>query len=253
MSAVRVFRHHPQEGPGFLAEVLAGQGLALELICVDQGAEIPARCDDVAGLVFMGGPMSANDELPWIAAELRLIREAVRAGVPVLGHCLGGQLISRALGGRVTRHAAPEIGWFEVERVDSAETRPWRDTLPARFEAFHWHGETFSLPEGAALLLRGDHCAHQGFAVGSTTLGLQCHVEMTAEMVERWAAGSDAPAAATRTVQTPEQMRVELPRRVAALQAAAARLYGPWIAAVAARRAVLAPHTVAPHTTAPRY
>ncbi|MBK8480002.1 MAG: type 1 glutamine amidotransferase [Proteobacteria bacterium] len=241
MLPVRVFRHHPNEGPGFLAEVLAAQGLPLELICVDAGAEVPARWDDVAGLVFMGGPMSANDRLPWIAAELRLIREAVGAGVPVLGHCLGGQLISLALGGRVTRHDAPEIGWFEVERVDSAETSAWRDTVPARFVAFHWHGETFSLPVGAALLLRGAHCTHQGFAIGSTTLGLQCHVEMTTAMVEQWAAGSDAPASATSTVQTPEAMTIDLPRRVATLQDAAARLYAPWVAAVAARRAALAP------------
>jgi GMP synthase-like glutamine amidotransferase len=247
MPTVRIFRHHPNEGPGFLAELLAAQGLTLELVRIDEGDSVPQRCDDVVGLVFMGGPMSANDPLPWIAAELRLIREAVGAGVPVLGHCLGGQLISRALGGQVTRHHAPEIGWFEVERVDSAGTRAWRDPLPARFTAFHWHGETFSLPPGAALLLRGEHCANQAFALGSATLGLQCHVEMTATMVEQWAAASDAPTLATKTVQTPAQLTADLPRRIAELQAAATQLYAPWLSAVAAHHARIAPGL------APRY
>lgn len=249
MPTVRVFRHHPQEGPGLLEEVFAHHGLTLELVCVDQGQPVPADFDDLAGLVFMGGPMSVNDPLPWIAAELRLIRDAVGAGVPVLGHCLGGQLISRALGGHVTRHHAPEIGWFEVERVDSAATRAWRDGLPARFTAFHWHGETFSLPPGAALLLRGDHCPHQAFAVGSATLALQCHVEMTAAMVEAWAAGPDAPAVATPTVQPQAELVRDLAPRVAALQAVALGLYAPWLAAVAARGARLAPPPRAPLAT----
>ncbi len=147
--------------------------------------------------------MSVNDDLPWIAAELALIRDAVERGVPVLGHCLGGQLLARALGATVGPNPVKEIGWGEVEVVDPDAAAAWLPGL-STFPAFHWHGETFTLPDGARPLLASAHCARQGFVLGPH-LGLQCHVEMTSAMIEEWCRlGADelAAAAASPGVQT---------------------------------------------------
>src|SRR3546814_216122 len=111
-------------------------------------------------MVLMGSPMSVNDDLPWIASVLSLIRDAIRLDIPVLGHCLGGQLISKALGAEITVNPVKEIGWGEVTVSNNAQAREWFGNLP-RFQVFHWHGETFSLPAGTTHLLSSSHCRNQ--------------------------------------------------------------------------------------------
>ncbi len=230
MKPVLIVRHAPLEGPGYLAEWLDARGVPWELLAVDEGRALPARPDDHGALVFMGGPMSANDPLAWVADALALIRRAHGAGIPVLGHCLGAQLLAKALGGQVRRNAVPEIGWLPVEPAPTREAAAavvegW---LRPSFEAFHWHGETFSLPEGAAWLLRSAACAHQAFAFGRS-LGLQFHVEMTAQMVRDWAAGgADELARPSATVQDAAGMTTRLDERIAALHAVADALYARW-------------------------
>jgi len=179
--------------------------------------------------VFMGGPMSVNDELPWIIPVLELIREAVRKDVPVLGHCLGGQLMSRAFGGAVRANPVKEIGWGEVRVADNALARAWLGDLPS-FESFHWHGETFSIPPGATRILESGHCVNQGFALGKH-LGMQCHVEMTEELVRTWLqTGADEirDAAASPGVQKPAEIERGLKDRLGALHEVANRLYDRW-------------------------
>src|SRR3954452_3674663 len=143
MKPVAVLRTSPSEGPGYFATYLERRSIAWKTIALDEGAGVPRDPRRFAGLVFMGGPMSANDALPWIAPALELIREAVRKDVPVLGHCLGGQLMSKAFGGTVRSNAVKEIGWGEVRVADNAVAREWLGVLQA-FMSFHWHGETFS-------------------------------------------------------------------------------------------------------------
>ena len=128
--------------------------------------------------------MSANDDLPWIAPLLELLRNAVRRDVPVIGHCLGGQLMSRAFGGAVRLNPVREIGWGEVRVADNGVAREWLGELQA-FETFQWHGETFSIPPGATRVLEGEHCPNQAFALGRH-FAMQCHVEMTPELVRTW-------------------------------------------------------------------
>lgn len=202
---ILIFRYFPTEGPGYFAEFLDRHAIRHRTIKVDQGEPIPESIADMPGLVFMGGPMSVNDRLPWIPKLLRLIRQAVAADIPVLGHCLGSQLISKALGGRVRRHRLKEIGWLPVQPV--AQT-PVGLSLPAKFEVFHWHGETFSLPPGATHILRSRHCRNQGFVIGKS-LALQCHIEMTADMVRSWArVGAREIAAAQPTVAVQQVARL---------------------------------------------
>lgn len=174
--------------------------------------------------------MSVNDDLPWIRDELALIRDAVRHKLPVIGHCLGGQLMSKALGGSVSRNAVKEIGWGKVKVGDNAEARAW---LPdtSEFLSFHWHGETFSLPAGTTPILASPYCTNQAWVMGPH-LAMQCHVEMTADMIRSWcAAGADEIAAHAEqpSVQREAAMLQDLAPRLAQLHAAAEQLYSRWI------------------------
>lgn len=230
MKPVAIFRHLAHEGAGYLAEFLAERNIPTQLIAIDAGAAVPARAADFAGLVFMGGSMSVNDDLPWIPQSLALIRDAVAQDIPVLGHCLGGQLMAKALGGVVTRNPVKEIGWGEVRVADHVVARQWLGETTA-FPAFHWHGETFSLPVGATLLLSSAHCPHQAFVLGKH-LALQCHVEMTEEMIATWYQEGATEVLASQSspaVQLAAQMWLGSPTALPQLRAMANRLYSRWI------------------------
>jgi GMP synthase-like glutamine amidotransferase len=139
---------------------------------------------DVEGidfLVVMGGPMSINDEAeyPWLVEEKRFIKSAIERGVPVLGICLGAQLIASAMGAAVGSNPVKEIGWFPIEAVVSGGNSVFQ--FPAQVEVFHWHGETFALPAGAVRLAKSDGCENQAFQIGGNVIGLQFHLETTPE------------------------------------------------------------------------
>jgi GMP synthase-like glutamine amidotransferase len=233
MKPVAIFRHSPTEGPGYFATYLDARDVPWRLIAVDEGEKVPLRPDNFSGLVFMGGPMSVNDDLPWIAPVLALIRTTVAAQVPVLGHCLGGQLMSKALGGSVGRNAIKEIGWGEIEVADNPQARAWFGSDVTRFESFHWHGETFSIPPGAVRIMGNRNCENQGFVLDGN-LGMQCHVEMTQELIDSWCkSGADEIAnAKSPAVQKPEQMRQDMERKLISLRAVANRLYDRWMEGV---------------------
>jgi GMP synthase-like glutamine amidotransferase len=191
---------------------------------------MPDSASAYSGLAFMGGPMSVNDDLPWIARELDLIRDAVAKGIPVIGHCLGGQLMSKALGGAVSKNPVKEIGWGSVQVADNETARSWFGDIK-NFDAFHWHGETFALPEGAVHILSSAHCINQGYAIGPH-LALQCHVEMTPELIKSWCdvgveeieAGKNSPA-----VQSADEMQKQMQHKLPRLHVVAGRLYDKWL------------------------
>ena len=230
MKPVVIFRYSPTEGPGYFASTLDLHGVPWQLARVDAGDSIPASIDAFSGLVCMGGPMSVNDDLPWIPPMLELIRSAVARDVPVLGHCLGGQLLSKALGGTVSRTPAKEIGWGDVQVQGNPIAAQWFGPGLTGFVTFHWHGETFTLPHGATRVLSGPWCENQGFALGPH-LGLQCHIEMTQEMVQIWCANGQREIEHSRSpaVQSVPDMLTDVERRVAALNAVADRVYRRWI------------------------
>jgi GMP synthase-like glutamine amidotransferase len=229
MQPILIVTHVDHEGPGYFAQVLERNAIPYRVVSIGRGDALPEHPNDYSGLVFMGGPMSVNDPLPWIQQELRLIRNAVDAAIPVLGHCLGGQLISKALGGIVTRNRVREIGWFDVEQTSPRTAPEWFADLPASFSVFHWHGETFSLPNGATSLLRNQNCEQQAFVVGNT-LALQCHIEMTEAMVQQWVAS--APEEFTHpsgAVQNSAEITHDLKARVAELHRIADIIYTRWL------------------------
>ena len=151
---------------------------------------------ETAGLIVLGGTISANDgdRFAFLLAELDWIREAIRRHVPMLGICLGAELLAKALGAAVYRNTQPEIGWRQVELLPpAAEDRLFRDRS-ARETVFHWHGDTFDLPAGAVHLAQSPSCRQQAFRYGATAYGLQFHVEMVPDLMELWLRGFDAGA-----------------------------------------------------------
>ena len=231
MKPVAIVRHSTTEGPGYFATYLDRRGIPWRLVKIDEGEAVPADASAFSGLVLMGGPMSVNDDLPWIPPLLQLIREAVADDVPVLGHCLGGQLMSRALGGKVGRNPVKEIGWGDVEVADHPLARDWFGADLKRFESFHWHGETFSIPEGAVRIMGNRNCENQGFVIGNN-LGMQCHVEMTEQLIDIWCetgAGEIEQSRASPSVQTEGQMKGAMREKIEAMRRVADRLYDRWV------------------------
>jgi GMP synthase-like glutamine amidotransferase len=232
MKPVAVFRHAPTEGPGYFATFLDGHRIEWRLVRLDEGEPVPADAAGFAGLAFMGGPMSANDALPWTGPVLALIRDAVRREVPVIGHCLGGQLLAKALGAAVTRNPVKEIGWHRVDVEDTPEAREWLGPDLRAFTAFQWHGETFAIPPGGHRILRGAHCENQAYVVSGRHLGMQCHVEMTPELVRTWCetgAEEIARSRASPAVQAVPVIEAQAAERLPVLADTARRLYERWI------------------------
>jgi GMP synthase-like glutamine amidotransferase len=171
-------QHVPFEGLGCIEPWLVAAHYEIAYTRLFEAADLPEP-GEVDFLVILGGPMSVNDEadFPWLAPEKRFIRRAIEAGTPVLGICLGAQLIANALGARVSRNREKEIGWFPVEATPTDGAAPFR--FPPTTEVFHWHGETFDLPAGAIRLARSAGCENQAFQLGRSTLALQFHLETT--------------------------------------------------------------------------
>jgi GMP synthase-like glutamine amidotransferase len=232
MRSVMVFRFSQTEGPGYLGDFLTEKGILWTQTNVDAGDSLPTGINGFSGLVLMGGPMSVNDDLPWIPPALELIRQAVKNDIPVLGHCLGGQLMSKALGATISRNPVKEIGWGEVSKVGHNPAPAWLGSLPSSFEVFQWHGEAFSIPDGAERLLESAFCANQAWLLNDRHLALQCHIEMTAPMIQAWCeVGADEIREASQSpaVQQPAAMQENLAGRLEKLHEVAGILYSKWI------------------------
>jgi GMP synthase-like glutamine amidotransferase len=230
MKQVVVFRHACCEGAGYLGTFLARHAIPWCEVRIDKGETVPASVDDYSGIVLMGGPMSVNDDLPWIPPLLQLIRQAVEKDVPLLGHCLGGQLISKALGGVVSKNPVKEIGWGQVQVADHPDARDWFGDLQG-FNSFHWHGETFTVPEGATHVLSSPYCANQAYVMGKH-IGLQCHIEMTPDMVKVWTEqwkNDIASSASSPAVQSVDTMLAGVEADCEVLHGVANRVYSRWI------------------------
>lgn len=230
---VLVLQHLSSDGPAYLGRWLEARGVAHEVFDNQAGAAFPSRIDGYGALAVLGGEMSANDPLPSLRVAESLIRQAVAADVPVIGHCLGGQLMARALGARVVPSRAPEIGWSPVQVAAHDEARAWFGAEPRPF-VFQWHFEAFELPPGALLLASSEACAHQAFSLGPH-LALQFHVEVDAAKLTGWSASTDPTFLSLQgscpSVQSGAAMRAQAPQRLAAQQQLADRFYARWLAA----------------------
>ena len=229
MNPIAIFRFSPTEGPAYFAEWLDAHGFAWQLIALDAGAGVPSDARAFAGIGMMGGPMSVNDALAWTAPLGALLRDAVDTGVPVLGHCLGGQLFAQALGAPVTRTAAPEIGWVDVTVCDDDARGEWFGGRAA-FNAFQWHYDVFALPESATRVLTNVFNANQAFVVDDRHIGFQCHIEMTRAMTETWleSGAKELPERSSPRLQSDADIRHDLATRIATLGTLAGDVYSRW-------------------------
>jgi GMP synthase-like glutamine amidotransferase len=228
MRPIAIFRFSPTEGPGHFGEWLEAHGLPQRLIALDGEESVPRDPRAFSGIAMMGGPMSANDDLPWNAPLLDLLRNAVEADVPVIGHCLGGQLLARALGARVSRASTPEIGWGEVRVVDAPDAASWFGGREA-FTTFQWHYEIFALPPGALRVLTNGWNPDQAYVAGKH-IGFQCHIEMTRPMVETWCrtGAKELPERTREPAQSRADIFADLDARLSALSRVADDVYHGW-------------------------
>lgn len=183
---IHTIQHVPFEGPGAIREWAIERGHMLTITGQWSGAPLP-KLDEFDFLVVMGGSMSANDEanFAWLVPEKKLIRDALEADKPILGVCLGAQLLANALGARVYKNRHKEIGWFPVKLASDACTSALVAGLPETLTVLHWHGETYDLPRGARLLASSEACLNQAFEFGGRTLALQFHMEVGREGLEK--------------------------------------------------------------------
>ena len=208
---IHVIQHVPFEGPAAIADWAARRGDELRITHQYKGEGLPAPAQfDL--LVSMGGPMGANDDLqhPWLTEERDLLRRTAAAGVPVLGICLGAQILCTALGGTVTRNPVPEIGFFPVRLTNEGKDAPALRGLPDIFGPLHWHGDTFSIPEGAIHAASSIACSAQAFVHGKSAVGLQFHLEATAASLNALIEHCGDELVEADTVQSAEGLRADM-------------------------------------------
>ncbi|EMP7587700.1 type 1 glutamine amidotransferase [Pseudomonas aeruginosa] len=231
MSDILILTHAEFCPPGHLGAVLAERGLDFRVIRADLGELAGLDAERPRAVAIMGGPMSVNDDLPWLRDELALLRRFIERRIPLIGHCLGGQLLARALGATVRHQPYTEMGWQPMQR--ESRDSPWLAGLPERFSIFQWHGDAFDLPQGAERLLSSPWCENQGFSWGDHVLGLQGHPEMTEELVRRWIAGWPHLLDPSQpSQQSAEDMLAGLPAKVAGLNRAAEGFYRHWLSLI---------------------
>jgi GMP synthase-like glutamine amidotransferase len=229
---VLVLQHLFEDGPGFLGQWLDAQGITWHLRCAEAGEDYPASVRGYRGLAVLGGAWGANDDRLTLRHAEALIVEADALGIPVIGHCLGGQLMARAFGGRVERLPQPEVGWLPIARVESPTAREWLGDAAAP-TVYQWHQDSFvQLPPGAELLASSSTCAHQAFALRQH-LAMQFHIEITPAKIKDW---METPGEAypvhvllhRTSVQDPASMHAATLKHQADSEAVADRIYRVW-------------------------
>jgi GMP synthase-like glutamine amidotransferase len=223
MPRVLAFRHVPFEGLGRIESALQSRGIEFDYADLYAANEPPRSPSEYDALIFMGGPMSVNDDLAYLRREEEYIRQAIAREVPVLGVCLGAQLIAHALGAAVRRNPVKEIGWFDITRTPAGGRDPLFSDCGERESVFHWHGETFDLPRGAELLASSERCRNQAFRMGQSVYALQYHLEVTPGMIAAWCL-EDANCEDVRDLETPPDPHANVDR----LKTLAGTTFGNW-------------------------
>jgi len=206
---IHYLQHVPYEGLGNIEGWIKSRKYAFSATRFYTADPLPGLAE-IDWLIIMGGPMGTYEDkkYPWLTAEKQFIRDSINAGKKVLGICLGAQLIAAVLGAKVYPHIHKEIGWFPLKLTDEGgESKVFKE-FPREFLAFHWHGDTFSVPRGVAHLAETVACRNQAFSYGDKVVGLQFHLDVQRENIEQWIKNGAAELVQGSYVQTPEQMLV---------------------------------------------
>ena len=232
MAKVWVLQHHPAENLGAIADALESAALAWQYVRVFDGHPVPADMKGAGGLIVMGGPEAVYqlDRYPYLRAEMALIESALKAGRPVLGVCLGSQLLAAALGASVRRAAHKEIGWYPVRlRPEAKDDRLLRG-LPEEFVACHWHGDIFDLPSDAVALAASELTELQAFRYGDNAWGLLFHAEMTQRIIA--ALVGEFGEGLKRVGIDGDEILASAPRHLTALSKIAETIFSRWAAPI---------------------
>jgi GMP synthase-like glutamine amidotransferase len=227
---ILAFRHVPFEPIGLIADALDVRRMEWRYVDLWETWEPDLSVETATALIVMGGPMSVNDPLPWLRLEERYIVRAISSDVPVLGICLGAQLLAKCLGATVRPMGHKEIGWYPVRFTECGASDPLFQGLPGEEIFFHWHGENFTIPEGAERLAESDLCANQAFRLGSRVYGLQFHPEVTPEIIASWLQ-EDACCGDAREANH----KIEPKAHAERAREVAAQIFGRWCDLVATR------------------
>jgi len=183
---VLIFKHVPFEGPGLIGEMLEGRGIPFKEIDTWADEGFPLTPAGATGIIFMGGPMSVNDGIEVIEKEKEFISQSINRDLPILGVCLGAQLVASALGANVYPGETVEVGWGEIKLTGEGMKDPVVGGVEKYIPVLHWHQETFDMPDDTVLLASSDTCINQAFRYKDNVYGLQFHLEANSEMVEEW-------------------------------------------------------------------
>jgi len=219
--------HSEAETMGYLGDVLTEMGFPHRDVHLYRGDGLPRDTSHLQGLVVMGGPMNVDEvhRYPFLFEEVRLIEKMISESKPILGICLGAQLIAKALDARVYPNKQKEIGWHPITLTDNCVYDPVFQKSPKSLTVLHWHGETFDLPQGAVHLAKSARCAHQAFRWGQSVYGLQFHLEVTASMVRSWVQSEDGQRDIQEAGEDPVQISTTAPSHFQALKPAAHQIF----------------------------
>lgn len=185
---ILVIKHIDIEGPGSIEKFLSNTAQSIKVIDLSAGQKLPANLKGIEAVISLGGPMNVyeEDKYPFLKEEDKFLKEAVKEEIPVLGICLGAQLLAKASGAKVKKSDYKEVGWYRVELTEEGKKDPLFKNVPEELCVFQWHEDTFDVPKGGVLLVKGSFCLNQAFRFGRNAYGLQFHMETTPEMIESW-------------------------------------------------------------------
>lgn len=229
MPRILVFQHVAAEPLGTLDPLIRRRGHRIRFANFERDPGLQPNVDRYRGLIVLGGPMNVDDQAqrPHLVTELRAIERMLEQGKPVLGICLGAQLLAHALGAPVRRHIAPEIGWYPLQVTDAGREDPVLAPLGTEARVFQWHGRHFEIPNGAVHLARSDTCEQQAFRWGDNAYGFQFHLEMDAALIERWLSNPTYrdELAASGLAHDADAIRAQTREHIAAMQARGERVF----------------------------
>jgi len=208
---ILIIRHSEKEGPGTIEHFFKHYGFELQIIGLDRGDTFPAKLDNISAVIILGGHMNVYEEqfLPFFNEEERLIRKVIIEEIPLLGICLGAQLIAKTCNAMVTKSPEREIGWYRVTLNSEGQKDMLFQGLSKNLHVFQWHEDTFDIPPSGVLLAQSNTCKNQAFRVGNSVYGLQFHIEVTENMIKEWAEDAPANIDVKRLLNTTSKLKKE--------------------------------------------
>ncbi len=233
MPKLLVFQHVAHEILGTLDPLIRDSGCRIRYVNFGrENYEIP-DLKNYDGLIILGGHMNVDqvDEYPYLKPELETIKEAISLDIPILGICLGSQLLAKALGAKITKNQCKEIGWYDVMATDEGRADPLFSKFKKVEKLFQWHGDTFSIPDGAVKLATSVNCDNQAFRYGNKIYGLQFHLEVDEPMIQRWlvAPTNQKELEQLKGIIDPDQIRMDTPSYIDDLMSLSDKTFGEFI------------------------